>query len=212
MFEIEKTILEKELLYQGVVIVTYRIEYPRILTNTYHYGIEQFNRYNRLKALELKLYAEKELFQQAKQQYDYNVQNHYPIMIYELIYQYTITYENDPIISLYADQYTFTGGAHGSTVRSSQNWNLTQGSQFPFTSVFSNDCYSLLMVLKDIVHQIDEQTQNGTNQYFENPCQLVLNTFNPEQFYLTSHFIVFYFQQYDIAPYSSGIPTFEIPR
>ena len=35
--------------------------------------------------------------------------------------------------------------------------------------------------------------------------------FNPEHFYLKPAGLVVYFQQYEIAPYSSGIPEFTIP-
>lgn len=46
--------------------------------------------------------------------------------------------------------------------------------------------------------------------YFDNTCNLVLDTFNPKSFYLLKDRVVIYFQQYDIAPYSSGIRTFEV--
>lgn len=48
------------------------------------------------------------------------------------------------------------------------------------------------------------------NKYFENYCELVLETFRLENYYIIPNGIVIYFQQYDIAPYSSGIPIFYI--
>ena len=54
----------------------------------------------------------------------------------------------------------------------------------------------------------------GNPIYFEDYCKLVLDSFNPEQFYLVprgnTYDLVIYFQQYDIAPYSTGIPTFQM--
>ena len=64
----------------------------------------------------------------------------------------------------------------------------------------------MITILKEINNQIAENKEN----YFQDSCNLVLETFNPKNFYLAQNGIVIYFQQYDIAPYSSGIPTFLI--
>ena len=86
------------------------------------------------------------------------------------------------------------------------------GEQFKLDSVFKDDPNYLLFILRDIIRQIELQIEQGTNQYFDNYCCLVLETFNTNQFYLyDKNTIVIFFGQYDIAPYSSGIPTFKIP-
>lgn len=205
MFKIEKKLIQGELKYKGTVIVTYKIEYLQI--SSAYYDTQKFNRFNEQKALKLEQYAKETLFAESKEQYDYNVSQGYPIMVYELILQTTITYNQAPIISLYQDEYTYTGGAHGSTIRTSQNWNLAYNSQFTLSDVYNNDCDCILFILQEIVKQIQEK---GADFFFEDYCCLVLETFNPHQFYLTPNSVVIYFQQYDIAPYSTGIPTFEI--
>ena len=43
-----------------------------------------------------------------------------------------------------------------------------------------------------------------------NYAKLVIENFNFEQFYLIDNNIAIFYQQYDIAPYSSGIPVFYI--
>ncbi len=205
MFRIVKKIIKNDLKYKGSVIVTYEIEYPQIYSN--FYDTSYFNRLNLNKALELEKYAKETLFSDSKVQYDYNVANGYPIMVYELVFKYTITYNQAPIISLYQDEYTFTGGAHGSTIRTSQNWNLEYNEPFTLSDIYANQPDYLLFILKEIHRQIQEK---GADLFFEDSCSLVLETFNPRQFYLTPNYVVIYFQQYDIAPYSTGIPTFEI--
>lgn len=42
------------------------------------------------------------------------VENGYPVMVYEVIAEFTVTYNQNCALSLYTDQYIFTGGAHGS--------------------------------------------------------------------------------------------------
>lgn len=208
MYRIIENIFEKELYYKDTVILKYTIKYPRIISNSM--GANRFNRFNYEKAIKLKQYSENELFKEAKEVYDYNASNGYPTMVYEVFLDYTITYNQNSIVSLYSDEYIYSGGAHGNTIRSSQNWNINFAKQFSLESLFDNDCNYILDILKDINNQIEEQIANGSNQYFDNYCSLVLNTINLNNFYLNPGYITIFFQQYDIAPYSSGIPTFNI--
>lgn len=97
-------------------------------------------------------------------------------------------------------------GAHGNTIQTSQTWDLKHGRIMQLADFYPNNPYFLLNILKSINEQIAKEPEI----YFENPCELVLNTFNPRSFYLISEGIAVYFQQYDIAPYSSGIRVFKI--
>lgn len=208
MNKIKMNTVEKELYYQGEVIVRYKIEYPEIITSYYNEGIQIFNHENRKSALELKEYAEGELYEQAKQTYEFNKKNGYPIMVYELVRECNITYNQNQLVSLYCDEYIFEGGAHGNTLRKSQNWDLKIAQEIPLQAFSKGNPYYLIDILKQINKQIAEQIENGVGSYLPQYCQLVLETFNLENYYLTPNGIVVFFQQYDIAPYSSGILTF----
>lgn len=208
MNNIEKRILHGELEYKGSIILTYEIEYPEITTSNYELGKNTFNNFNKNIALSLENRAKHELFEEAKKVYEYNISNGFPVFVYEVIQKYEITYNEDYIISLYSDQYEFTGGAHGNTIRSSQNWDLRTAKQIKLSSFFPDNDYYIIDILKNINAQIKEQIQSGNNFYFPEYCELVLETFRLENYYLTKNSIAIFFQQYDIAPYSSGIPVF----
>lgn len=197
---INKNILEKELFYEDVLILKYYIEYPSIVNE------ESFNNYNKKIANRIKEKSENEIYNQAVETYKYNKQNGYPIMVYEVYVTYEVTYNMYNIVSLYSDKYIFAGGAHGNTVRISQNWNLYQNCMLELADFFPNNPYFILNILREINKQISEDKEI----YFENSCDLVIETFNPQNFYITPNGIVVYFGQYDIAPYSSGIREFLI--
>lgn len=199
-----KNLLEKELFYDGEMILKYHIEYPSIdgdLSENIN-----FNYYNKNLALELQDRSENELYKEAIETYKYNKKNGYPVMVYEVYRNFEITFNTKNIISLYTDEYIFQGGAHGNTIRTSQTWNLIMGCMLNLESFFKNKPYFVI----DILKQINNQISQNPEIYFENSCNLVLNTFNPKNFYLTYNGIAIYFQQYDIAPYSSGIRVFII--
>ena len=101
MLEIQKITLENELKYDNTTILKYTITYPKIISNIYMYGIEKFNHFNQIKAFKTKLYAEKNLFSIAKQDYEYKKSNGYPIFVYELMLDFFISYNDKNIISLY---------------------------------------------------------------------------------------------------------------
>lgn len=63
----------------------------------------------------------------------------------------------------------------------------------------------------EVIRQIRTQMQNGEGDYFEDYEKNAVEEFDPGQFYLTPEGVVVYYQQYAIAPYSSGIPVFLIP-
>ena len=203
---------EKELYYNGEVIVKYSIEYPEIISSPYEIGSQIFNHYNRKLALQLKQFAEGEFYNQAKETYEYNQSNGYPIMVYELVKECNITYNNQKLVSLYCDEYTFAGGAHGNTLRKSQTWDLEIGVQIPLKAFFRGNEYYQIDIIKQINDQITEQIKEENDIYFPDYCQLVLETFRLENYYLTPKGIVIFFQQYDIAPYSSGIMTFLLKK
>lgn len=208
---IKKREIKNELKYKDTVILTYRIEYPEIISSNYCCGKNSFNKYNKEKTIMLENYIKTKLFTDAISTYEYNSANGYPIMVFEVISEFNITYNNKYLVSLYEDKYEFTGGAHGNTIRTSQNWNLQEASFIPLSSFYPNNPYYLINILKNINSQIKSQIEAGNDYYFDNYCELVLETFNIESFYVTPGNIAIYFQQYDIAPYSTGIPVFYIP-
>lgn len=208
MNQIRTKVLNGELKYDNTVILTYKIEYPEMIFSFYELGRNIFNRYNRNLAIELENYARNELYKSAIETYKYNKENGFPVMVYELVNAFDVTYNDNFIVSLYMDRYEFTGGAHGNTIRSSQNWNLRTGRQLPLSYFYPNNPNYVVDILKSIISQIKENPEN----YFDNYCELVLENFNLDNYYVTAQDVVIYFQQYDIAPYSSGIPTFNIKR
>lgn len=207
--EIKK--ISHNLTYDNTVILKYTIEYPQIINSQYILGQRNFNTYNLKIVNDLKQYIFTELYSSAKDIYKYNKENGYPIMVFEVYVSCNITENYNNIVSLYTDKYIFEGGAHGTTIRNSQNWDLAVGMQFDLSRLFPNNQYYIINILKEINKQIKEQIEKeGENIYFKDYCQLVLENFNLKNFYMFPNYFEVFFQQYDIAPYSTGIPTFKI--
>ena len=123
----------------------------------------------------------------------------------------TITYNYQMLISLYIDEYRFTGGAHGNTIRTSQTWNLKESKMIKLAELFKDTNY-VSALIDNINEQIKNNIESGKNIYFEDYCFLTDKNFKVENYYIKDGLINIFYQQYEIAPYSSGIIVFIIPR
>ena len=208
MLKIINRILQKEMKYENTVVLKYHIEYPEIVMDWQQNrnGIKIFNDYNLKMALQTQQKAEKELYKEAIELYKYNKENGYPQMMYELYREYQITLNQENAVSMYIDEYIFSGGAHGTTTRTSQTWNLMLGKTVELYELYPNEPYFLLYILRKINREISENIEI----YFADPYPLVVEYFNPDSYYIDNGKVVIYFQQYDIAPYSSGIIEFTL--
>jgi len=199
-------VIKEDMKYNGETVLTYKIEYPEFKSSVYQMSLVVINKFYERKALEYQNYCKNELFKMAVEQYNYDKENNYPVRVFEAIVAYQLTYNRACIISLYFDKYEYTGGAHGNTIRYSQTWNLQKCHTISLCQLFNCflDCKSY------ILRQVKEQIKIDHSIYFEDYEKLIVETFNENSFYCTPQGIVVYYQQYDIAPYASGIREFLI--
>lgn len=209
--QVENNTIERNLEYKNTLVLRYKISFPQFRSADFRSTASKLNAFYRTKALTFKRYCEGELYRMAIREYEYSVANGFPVRAFEAQLNYTITYNQDCGLSLYFDQYQFTGGAHGSTTRDSQTWNLRTGRRVTLRQLFPYSLNYQDFIIQTINHQIAAQIAAGNNIYFDNYEKLTEATFKPEQFFLTPDGLAIYYQQYDIAPYSSGIPVFIIP-
>jgi hypothetical protein len=204
---VKTVVLQDEMYYNGEKLLEYKIEYPEFKAPIYQMTITLINRFYRAQALEFQHRVVTELFNMAVEQYKNSIEHGYPVMMYEAMQVFQMTYNYKCIISLFFDRYTYTGGAHGRTIRSSQTWNLQKGYMLTLRRLFRCPEDYKAYIFAEITRQIQENPEI----YFEDYPKLIVQTFNEESFYCTPDGIVIYYQQYDIAPYSSGIREFSLP-
>lgn len=199
--------LQKELSHDGRKLLTYRIDYPHFQGERCEMALALMNAYYLTRAKSYQRYLERELFPQAVEQYANALEHGYPVMVYEALVKYSLTLKNRCIASLYSDQYEFTGGAHGNTIRSAETWNLQKCCRVKLRDLVGcgEDSKEILFPL------LEEQIARSPEIYFDDYKTLLRKTFDENSFYCTPQGMVIYYQQYDIAPYSSGIRTFLLP-
>lgn len=119
----------------------------------------------------------------------------------------TVNYNKDNILSLTLHLYSYTGGAHGSAVDKSYNFDLNTGNSGVIEDFLGKD----KKYNKKITDSIKETINKNPNMYFKEITDNITEIGYNQKFFLTDGYIVVYFDEYEIAPYAAGIVQFKIP-
>lgn len=210
---VKKNVVNEDLYYKNEQIISITINYPHFQSLKFSHCINYINDYFFSKLVLDSKQEILKLYKSAQTEYEYARANNYPFRKYEYFLDFFITYNDNCTISLYYDIYTYTAGAHGTTLRQSDTLDLNKCEPTFLADYLVDKRNYRDIIIREIIAQIKET--EGTDQfiYFEEYVKLVEETFDEDNFYLdeSNGGVVIYFQQYDIAPYSSGIPTFKIP-
>ncbi len=203
--------LQDTMYYRDIPVFTYQIDFPDFSVPLRPDVEKRVNQYYILLSRKTEHYCHTVLFPQAVESARYIQINYPPFHSYQFQSVFQVTLNQNCITSLYMDQYEYMGGAHGSTLRLSDTWNLDDGVKLGLEEFYPPDPDFPETVFKMIELQIAARLKDSPSSYFDNYAVLIRENFHPENYYLTPEGIVLYYQQYDIAPYSTGIPTFTLP-
>lgn len=198
--------------YDGTIVLTLKINYPAVKFSNNPRTQSRINSRIRSETAAFGRYAGTTLYKQAVQEYIGAKVNDFPFRAFEAVMQYEVTMNQDCYFSTFYDRYEYTGGAHGNTTRASDSWNTKTSSLLELSDLFKPGVPYRRRILEQILWQAEYAIQQNPNIYFQNYKELIIKNFNPQSFYLIPGGICIYYQQYDIAPYSSGIIVFTVPH
>lgn len=118
-------------------------------------------------------------------------------------------FSNSRLISLYIEHYTFTGGAHGSTLISALTFDTKTGKEIDIRQHITDTLAFRKLLVDEYVLQnnLNINTTAGEIGYFTELSELPI----PATIELTDKGVKIYYQQYEIACYAVGITTATIP-
>ena len=196
------------MLYGNIPVFTYHIAYPSFSTTCVLSAAQTANIYYMQLAENTEQYCRTVLYPQAVESARYITSNHPPFNRYTLDMNYQITYNSGCITSLYMDTYTYMGGAHQELERISDTWDFSTGKQLHLDDISALTPAALNGLQTSVERQTAERLKESPGSYFEDYPYLLRNKFNQNHFFLRPGYIVIYYQQYEIAPYATGIPEF----
>lgn len=208
-----QTIIQKtreDTMYSNdVPVLIYQINYPFFTTTCSTISAQRINSYYAHTSKMTEEYCRSVLYPQAMERAT-SLQNNQHFYSDTLDVNFKVTYNSGCITSLYSDTYIFLGGAHGETKRTSDTWNFKTGARIQLKDIYPLNTASFYQLQKCIEQQIAERIKESPGSYFEDYSTLLQKNFNSKSFYLQPNGFVIYYQQYDIAPYISGLPEFNL--
>ena len=130
-------------------------------------------------------------------------------------YEVTLETQTDRYVTYFYRQHEYQGGMHGYTTEVGFTFRKSDGKQIKL--IEDTDSPEFAQLLKDGVKRFFGGDQPASDEevleyLFASEVEALDNLPLPGNApYLTQTGIVFLYTQYEIAPYSSGIITFEIP-
>lgn len=156
--------------------------------------------------MKLPLEITKTQTKEAKENYDYSIKNNIPFRPFEVVSDYKVNLLKGNYLSITEDIYTYSGGAHGITLRIPFNYDTSTGKKLKLRDIFPVGYNYKTPINNFIEKEIINPKEN--QYYFENAFKGINENTN---FYLEEGNLVIYFPLYEIAPYAMGIPEFRIP-
>ncbi len=127
-----------------------------------------------------------------------------PTIPYELMSRYVLT-NNKDILSFYIDYYQFSGGAHGITIRSTYNINNETGEKVMLKDLFQEGFDYKTYINEEIRKEINKHPD-----YYFTGKEGFNGIKEDQSFYIKDNKLLIHFPYYEIAPYATGMPEFEI--
>lgn len=132
-------------------------------------------------------------------------------------YFYGFTYNpqrlDQKVLSFYGDKVKFTGAAHPERSRKGVSYDLTNGYVLTLASIMTTEA-TTDDFCKLVLDALAERTEGDflREGYSEDvKRRFTADPTQDENWYFTTAGLCFYFDPYEIAPYSSGVITAEIP-
>jgi hypothetical protein len=180
----------------------YQLNIPKFSYLKHELFEKKLNQYYKNSILSFQKNLEKE----AKKYYNDAKQSILSIHPYVVNIDYKVTYNKSPLLSLYANYYQYTGGAHGMYEWRAETFDTELEKELSLADLFKKNSSYAPKIRQEIARQIEQ----NKDIYFPDAVEQIQNAKSLKYFLEPEHLII-YFPLYEIAPYSSGIPQFRIP-
>lgn len=208
---VTKRTLREQLTHQGVLMVDVTIDYPVMTGGPCEGGRREFNRHYARQARVLLRHAQQNLLPEAIRQYQDALANGYPFNPYALVQTFEVTYHAGVLVSLFLDEYEYTGGAHGNTIREGNTWDLRRRRMLKLRDLFRPGYDYRESILQVVEHEAHRRQTSGEVDYFEDLDENLREYFDEDNYYLTYSGLAVFYPLYTIGPYAIGIQVFVVP-
>jgi len=194
---------------EDIPVLTARISLPEPVWSESR-PLRRLQRYYRSQCRAYLRYCENWLLPQAEAEYRAALAVSTPLPCLQTELNYTVTYREGQLLSLYTQsrEPTPTGLL---LTRRGDTWDLSAGYPLPLQTFFPPRSNWKKQLLAQAAEEIRRRETAGTARWHANWQHCLRRHFNPLNYYLTPEGLTFFYPMHSIAPTSGGIPAFTVP-
>ena len=121
---------------------------------------------------------------------------------------YSIFTNTEKILSFGLFNYQYTGGAHGLSAGFFYNYDLEKKLPLKISDLFPSKFDYKTYINDQIYRKIESEIKSNPDSYYSSYDFKGIT--DDVKFYINDNQLVIFFDQYEIAPYAAGTPTFKI--
>lgn len=174
-----------------------KITYPQVKNTSNSTSIKKINTSLRNKATKINNEVTKFLIEEQKNKDEWN-NDLGPFIPWEWKSTYEVKYNNHGKLSIAYYDYTFTGGAHGMTAVSTDNYDVVTGKKVNLSSIIVSN--SVAKVQQFVYKQLQKKYSPLLIDSYEK-----INLGKERTWVFSSNGVKLIFGQYEVGPYSIGI-------
>ena len=156
-------------------------------------------------------YCERCLLPQAAAEARAALEASRPLPAFRAELEYRVTYNEGGLWSLYTQSRETAVSGPALLTRRGDTWELSGGYPVELSAFFPPRSGWRKQLLALAAEEIERQERAGISQYHEGWRRALRRRFNPQNYYLTSEGLAFFFPMYAVAPAAEGIPVFTMP-
>lgn len=201
---------EREWTVEDIPVLTASVAVPRPVPAEDRVS-RRIHRYYQLQCRAYLRYCERWLLPQAEAACRAALETSAPIPCLRAELKYQVTYNQGGLWSLYTQSRETAVSGPALLTRRGDTWDLNGGYPVELSAFFPPRSGWRKQLLALAAEEIERQERAGISQYHEGWRRALRRRFNPQNYYLTSEGLAFFFPMYAIAPAAEGIPVFTMP-
>lgn len=206
---LEPFTIQREWAVEDIPVLTAEIVLPRPADRRQR-PARRLERYYQMYARSYLHYCEHWLYPQAAEAFRQALAAGKPLPCDRAGLRYQVACNTGGVLSLYVDSREVCSG-RTERHRRGDTWDLLGGYPILLADCFRRKAPWRKILLSRAEAEIQRQEAAGISCYHEGWRHLLRRNFNPDNFYLSTEGVTFFYQMYAIAPAAEGIPIFFQP-
>ena len=209
--EVTEQYIKKTMKFKDAAVLQINIKFPNIKNRTDIKIGKRINDFYNSVAKNFSKSCEKILYKSASAEF-LNKAETDGFKPFGAVMTFDAVYNARDILCIYLDTNIYSGKGRGNIVRAAHIWDTTSGELLPPGRFIKFDRRIKYKICGYISGIMEKQMQDGKESYINSDIASVCKYLDKQNFSLSENGWSFFFPQNTVAPFNSGIVSFDVPE